>query len=275
MSSAMLEIASVKKSILFDVLSVIDRANKATKRNTLSFEFSLLKEETVKRYDKIYRIARNHKEMLAAAFYIPPKKPQEERVTVLYEYLFDKAFEMVSVHELLEYIKQENGKILIYYIAEKCISDTSYTREDIEKAVKESDFRIIEMLNKSRMPEKVKMSVNMMLFQQKEFIDTLSEYINYVHEYIRDIYVDYREVFENFKSILIERFKDKSKNNNLFTTVVLNRLVTDDIERKQIIILSLIRLEYSWIKHSEKNIYHIRGLLFWQRILHSSSFTIF
>ena len=133
MSSAMLEIASVKKSILFDVLSVIDRANKATKRNTLSFEFSLLKEETVKRYDKIYRIARNHKEMLAAAFYIPPKKPQEYRVTVLYEYLFDKAFEMVSVHELLEYIKQENGKTLIYYIAEKCISDTSYTREDIEK----------------------------------------------------------------------------------------------------------------------------------------------
>ena len=275
MSSAMLEIASVKKSILFDVLSVIDRANKATKRNTLSFEYSLLKEETVKRYDKIYRIARNHKEMLAAAFYIPPKKPQEERVTVLYEYLFNKAFEMVSVHELLEYIKQENGKILIYYIAEKCISDTSYTREDIEKAVKESDFRIIEMLNKSRMPEKVKMSVNMMLFQQKEFIDTLSEYINYVQEYIRDIYVDYREVFENFKSILIERFKDKSKSKNLLTTMAMNRIVTDGIERKQIIILSLIRLEYSWIKHDEKKMYHIRGLLFLQRILHSSSFTIF
>ena len=275
MSSAMLEIASVKKSILFDVLSVIDRANKATKRNTLSFEYSLLKEETVKRYDKIYRIARNHKEMLAAAFYILPKKPQEYRVTVLYEYLFDKAFEMVSVNELLDYIKQENGKTLIYYIAEKCISDTSYTREDIEKAVKESDFRIIEMLNKSRLPEKVKMSVNMMLFQQKEFIDTLSEYINYVHEYIRDIYVDYREVFENFKLILIESFKDKSKSKNLLTTFVLNRIATDGIERKQIIILSLIRLEYSWIKHDEKKMYHIRGLFFCQRILHSSSFTIF
>ena len=275
MSSAMWEIASAKKSILFDVLSVIDRANKATKRNTLSFEFSLLKEETVKRYDKLYRIARNHKEMLAAAFYIPPKKPQEERVTVLYEYLFDKAFEMVSVHELLEYIKQKNGETLIYYIAEKCISDTSYTREDIEKAVRESDFRIIEILNKSSMPEKVKMSVNMMLFQQKEFIDALIEYINYVHEYIRDIYVDYREVFDNFKSLLIERFKDRSKSNNLFTIMVLNRIVNDDIERKQIVILSLIRLEYSWIKHDEKKMYHIRGLFFWQRILHSSSFTIF
>ena len=109
----------------------------------------------------------------------------------------------------------------------------------------------------------------------KEFIDALIEYINYVHEYIRDIYVDYREVFENFKLILIERFKDKSKSKNLLTTVVLNRLATDGIERKQIIILSLIRLEYSWIKHDEKKIYHIRGLLFWQRILHSSSFTIF
>ena len=271
----MWEIASAKKSILFDVLSVVDRANKATKRNTLSFEFSLLKEETVKRYDKLYRIARNHKEMLAAAFYIPPKKPQEERVTVLYEYLFDKAFEMVSVHELLEYIKQKNGETLIYYIAEKCISDTSYTREDIAKAVRESDFRIIEILNKSSMPEKVKMSVNMMLFQQKEFIDALIEYINYVHEYIRDIYVDYREVFDNFKSLLIERIKDKSKSSNLLTTMVLNRLVTDGIERKQIIILSLIRLEYSWIKHDEKKMYHIRGLFFWQRILHSSSFTIF
>lgn len=271
----MLEIASVKKSILFDVLSVIDRANKATKRNTLSFEFSLLKEETVKRYDKLYRIARNHKEMLAAAFYIPPKKPPEERVTVLHDYLFDKAFEMVSVHELLEYIKQKNGETLVYYIAEKCISDTSYTREDIAKAVRESDFRIIEILNKSSMPEKVKMSVNMMLFQQKEFIDALIEYINYVHEYIRDIYVDYREVFDNFKSLLIERIKDKSKSSNLLTTMAMNRIVTDGIERKQIIILSLIRLEYSWIKHDEKKIYHIRGLFFWQRILHSSSFTIF
>lgn len=275
MSSAMLEIASAKKSILFDVLSVIDRANKATMRNTLSFEYSLLKEETVKRYDKMYRIARNHKEMLAAAFYIPPKKPQEYRVTVLYEYLFDKAFEMVSVHELLEYIKQKNGETLIYYIAEKCISDTSYTREDIAKAVRESDFRIIEILNKSSMPEKVKMSVNMMLFQQKEFIDALIEYINYVHEYIRDIYVDYREVFDNFKSLLIESFKDKSKSKNLLTTFVLNRIATDGIERKQIIILSLIRLEYSWIKHDEKKMYHIRGLFFCQRILHSSSFTIF
>ena len=275
MSSAMLEIASAKKSILFDVLSVIDRANKATKRNTLSFEFSLLKEETVKRYDKLYRIARNHKEMLAAAFYIPPKKPPEERVTVLHDYLFDKAFEMVSVHELLEYIKQKNGETLVYYIAEKCISDTSYTREDIAKAVRESDFRIIDILNKTRLPEKVKMSVNMMLFQQKEFIEALIEYINYVHEYIRDVYVDYREVFDNFKSLLIERIKDKSKSSNLLTTMAMNRIVTDGIERKQIIILSLIRLEYSWIKHDEKKIYHIRGLFFWQRILHSSSFTIF
>ena len=109
----------------------------------------------------------------------------------------------------------------------------------------------------------------------EEFIDALIAYINYVHEYIRDIYVDYREVFENFKSILIERFKDKSKSKNLLTTVVLNRIVTDGIERKQIIILSLIRLEYCWTEYNEKKIYHIRGLFFWQRILHSSSFTIF
>ena len=64
MSSAVWSIATMKKSILFDVLGVIDMANKTSSSKQFAYDHSLLKEETVSKYKKIYKSAINQNEIL-------------------------------------------------------------------------------------------------------------------------------------------------------------------------------------------------------------------
>ena len=106
MSSAVWSIATMKKSILFDLLGVIDRANKIKSKKAVTYDYSLLKKETIQMYDKIYKEAIIYDDVLEASLYVPDKRPKEERFTVIYEYFIDLAFEMCSFEELLTYINQ-------------------------------------------------------------------------------------------------------------------------------------------------------------------------
>ena len=122
-SSSPWSIASVKKSILFDVLGVMDRANRIRTRRTLQFDYSLLKKETVEKYEELYKVARNRSEWFAAAFYVPKKKFHGARETVIYSYLIAKAFDWVSYNCLERWLKETGSEAIVYHIAAACLSN--------------------------------------------------------------------------------------------------------------------------------------------------------
>jgi len=120
MGSAEWSVASKKKSVLFDVLFVMDRANRIKSKEILRFEYSLLKAETVEKYDAIYKVAKNESDLMAAAFHVSPKKISSKH-DIICEYLLDKAVDMVSFNEMVKFLEKTTVEEIAYYIAATCL----------------------------------------------------------------------------------------------------------------------------------------------------------
>ena len=277
MSSAVWSIATMKKSILFDVLAVIDRVNKAKNPKTILFDYSLLKQKTVERYNKIYIAAIDQSEDLAAILYVPVKKPKEERFTVIYEYFIDLAFDMCSFEELIRYINQADRNDFAYCIVAKCLSTPKreVTRDEIAELVNINDRKVIDFLFMFSIPEKVKMSIYTMIYYYDDFIESLIQYLKKVYKKISDLYEDLYCVFHDVESMLVERLQDKQQRYQLISLIGRRVKSEDDFLRKQIIILSLVRLEYCWMKVETKYNFYLVGLFFVQRIIHDDEFELF
>ena len=277
MSSAIWSIATMKKSILFDVLAVIDRANRITAKKTIFFEYSLLKKETVKKYDKIYKVSVNRDDILMASLYAPVKKPREERFTVIYEYLIDFAFDMCSFADLIDWIKKSKRSDMAYYIAVKCLStvENEVKTEDIANLVDVKDTEVIDFLHTFSIPEKIKMSIYMMIYYYEDFVQTLIKYLNHVHELVLSLYDDLYYVFHAVEDMLTEKLKDKKQRYQLLSAFAKKVLTDEFSRRKHIIVLSMIRLEYGWAKHKMNSSFYIMGLFYIQRIIHDNQFVLF
>lgn len=275
MGSAIWSVASKKKSILFDVIFVMDRANRIKSKEILRFEYSLLKAETVEKYDAIYKVAKNESDLMAAAFYVSPKKTPSKHDTIICEYLFDKAVEMVSFNEMVKFLEKTTAEDVANYIASACLSakDKNVARDDVAEIVKLGDRNLIEALYRTELPEKVKMSVYMIIFNYDKFLAALITYMKKIHRYVQNFYGEYADVYYNTKKYFLE-FMSYNKENMLIMDEPKNRM-NDEKQRKKVMVLSLIRPEYSWIKHAKSTVNYSKGILALQRILHSSEFSIF
>ncbi len=275
MSSAIWSVASKKKSILFDVLFVMDRANRIKEDEKLGHEYSLLKAETVKKYDIIYKIAINQSDLMAAAFYVSEYVEEGKHDTIIYTYLINKALEMVSFNEMVKFLEKTTKEEIAYYIASACLSvkDKDVTRDDVAEIVNKGDRSLIEVLYHAVLPEKIKMSVYMIVFNYDKFLAALISYMKKIHRYVNNLYTEYLEVYQHFKNDLIDFMNEKSNRPSLIQDI--KEKMNDEKQRKHIIVLSLIRLEYGRIKQSRNIVYYKRGFFSLQRVIHSSDFTIF
>ena len=267
----------MKKSILFDLLGVVDRANKIKSKKAVTYDYSLLKKETIQMYDKIYKEAIIYDDVLEASLYVPDKRPKEERFTVLYEYFIDLAFEMCSFEELLTYINQADRSDLAYCIAAKCLTtvDREVTRDDIAKLVNVNDRKVIDFLHTFSISDEIKMSIYTMIYYYEDFVKSLNSYLKSVYDKITDLYAELSSVFHNVESMLIERLKDKKQRYQLLSAIGKRTKSEDDFKLKQIIVLSLVRLEYCWMKFETKHNFYMIGLFFVQRIIHDDEFELF
>ncbi|MFR1519354.1 MAG: hypothetical protein ACLSVG_11410 [Clostridia bacterium] len=91
----------MKKSIMFDVLNVIDGACRENVEKYIENEYSLLKKDTYKHYDQLFSLARNYDDAIAAAMYIPEKEEGKNRWTVVYDGLLDIAIQVASFNDLI------------------------------------------------------------------------------------------------------------------------------------------------------------------------------
>lgn len=275
MSSSLWSIASIKKSILFDVILVMDRANRIKSHDILRFEYSLLKTETVKKYDILYKAAKNQNELLTAAFCISKKKIHGKHDTVIYSYLFDKALDMVSFNEMIKFLEKSKAEDVAYHIAAMCLStkEKDVSKDEIVEIVKQGDMNLIEVLNQTTMPEKVKMSIYIMIFNYEEFLSMLIKYMKKLHTYISNLYLEYACIFKRTKKVLINFLKKNRE--NVFIMKEIPQKVNDEKQRTQLIVLSLVRLEYNRVKHADCTVYYNKGFFTLQRVIHNSEFTIF
>lgn len=274
-SSSTWSIASVKKSILFDVLGVMDRANRIRTRRTLQFDYSLLKKETAEKYEELYKVARNRSEWFAAAFYVPKKKFHGARETVIYSYLIAKAFDWVSYNCLERWLKETGSKAIVYYIAAACLSDEEkvISPEDVSQMVRGDEGKIIDALNKTDLPEKVKMSVYTIVYNHEAFLKKFLNYLKNVYEAVFDLYTQYTHVCKNTNDALVKHLKNNSEYSLMLWEI--KERIHDEKKRKHIIVLSLVRLECNWVKHAQRSFYYIKGILAIQRIINDDGFCIF
>ena len=83
----------MKKSVMFDVLNVIDKANREKDYDRITFEYSLLKRDTFLRYNNLFELAREFDDSIAAVLYIPENDKNINRLTVLLTVFLDRAKE--------------------------------------------------------------------------------------------------------------------------------------------------------------------------------------
>lgn len=275
MSSSMWSVASIKKSILFDVLSVMDRANRITSSKIMRHEYSLLKADTVKKYDALYKVARNQSELMVAAFYVSKKNIRGKHDTIIVTYLLDKAMEMVSFNEMIKFLEKSTAEDIAYYIATMCLStkDEEISREQIDEIVKQGDMKLIEVLNETTLPEKVKMSVYMIIFNYEEFLSMLIHYMKNIYNCVYNLYLEYSCIYKTAKKALIHFLRKNTESSFLIQDV--KKKVNDEKQRKKVFILSLIRLEHGWINQNRNFLYYSKGIFAIQRIIHNSDFTVF
>lgn len=96
----------MKKSILFDVLNVIDKANREKDYERITFEYSLLKRDTFLRYNNLFELAREFDDSIAAVLYIPENDKNINRSTVLLNIYMNTAKEANSFVDLIAYIER-------------------------------------------------------------------------------------------------------------------------------------------------------------------------
>ena len=94
-----------------------------------------------------------------------------------------------------------------------------------------------------------------------------------IHRYVQNLYGEYSDVYCNTKKYFLE-FMSYNKEHMLIMDESKSRM-NDEKQRKKVLILSLIRPEYSRIKHAKSTLNYSKGIFALQRIIHSNEFTIF
>ena len=136
------------------------------------------------------------------------------------------------------------------------------------------DMLSVSLLNDTKLPERIKFSLITLLFNYDEFLSTFVDYLKKVHDAVMDIYDTYKS---NYK-IIYRTTKEFLTVNNIEKFISFDsqiKIAKEEPRTKYIIVLSLIRLEYSRIIYEEQKAIYIKGLFSIQRTLHDNNFKIF
>ena len=268
-------IASMKKSVMFDVLNVIDLANKGIAHQYLENEYSLLKKETFHRYNYLYDLAKKYDDSIAAAMYVP-KTDNGNSWTVLYSVFTEENVNFASSSDFITFVNHFDKEIVAECIMKWCLKteQQSITEDMIPYMLKSKELSPISFLNETKLPEKIKFSLATLIYNHESFFDSFIVYIEKVYEAIQQLYDTYRDFFRNTYRLVRNYLarNDIEKLLPIATQIKLNDKIN---EAKYTIVLSLCRLEYcanNYKKH--KGLFNI-GLFYIQRIMHDTNFKIF
>ena len=248
----------MKKSILFDVLNVIDKANREKDYERITFEYSLLKRDTFLRYNNLFD------DSIAAVLYIPENDKNINRLTILLTVFLDKAKEVNSFMDLIDSIETADKQEGVEPIMRECLySERKVIPEDLIPAIIQSrDMYAVKLLDDTALPQKVKYSLATLLLNYSEFMKTFVAYLNKIHDAVGALYDQYKDSYR-YTSRTLRNYLETNHVENLLVQSTQECLLEDKITRtKYVIILSLIRLDYNRVIYEERSALHISGL-FW------------
>lgn len=270
-------IASMKKSILFDVLNVIDKANREKDYERITFEYSLLKRDTFLRYNNLFELAREFDDSIAAVLYIPENDKNINRSTVLLNIYMNTAKEANSFVDLIAYIERADK----LEGAEPIMREWFYAEQKIIQAdlipamIQSRDMYVVKLLDELALPQEVKYSLATLLLNYSEFVKTLVAYLNKIHDAVGALYDQYKDSYR-YTSRTLKNYLETNHVENLLVQSTQECLLEDKIVRtKYVIVLSLIRLDYNMVICDGRNVLHISGLFYIQRMIHDKHFKIF
>lgn len=271
-------VASMKKSILFDVLNVIDSVSQQEASEYWLNENSLLKNTTFTKYTLVFETARIYDDAIAAAIYVPEKQSSnDQQHTALYNgFMFETGSRFSSFDDLLNFIKNLDRENASEYIMKHCLCmEQKIIPEDfIPIIIRSKDMLSISQLNDTKLPKKIKFSLTTLIFNYKEFLEKLISYLNSVHEVVKKIYEEYKEIYK-YTSRLTRDYLVSNDIEKFLLPEVQNEVSHSDQPKKYTVVLSMLRLEYSFFVNVRGKAIVITGLFFIQRILHDINFKIF
>ena len=270
-------IASMKKSVMFDVLNVIDKANREKDYDRITFEYSLLKRDTFLRYNNLFELAREFDDSIAAVLYIPENDKNINRLTVLLTVFLDRAKESNSFMDLISSIETADKQEGAEPILRECLySERKIIPEDLIPAMIQSrDLYVVKLLDDTALPRDVKYSLATLLLNYSEFVKTFVEYLTKIHDAVGALYDQYKDSYQ-YTSRTLKNYLETNHVENLLVQSTQECLLKDKIVRtKYVITLSLIRLDYNMVIYEERSALHISGLFYIQRMIHDNHFKIF
>lgn len=270
-------VASMKKSIMYDVLNVIDKANRQETQNYIDCDHSLLSKDTFDRYNRIFELAREYKDSIAAVLYVPESDASIPRFTLLYSKLTEKLSHLASFADMLSYIESASREESMLHIMEACLqSEEDYIRNDLISQISKNkgEMLTVAMLNETKLPQKVKFSLVTLLFNYDGFLCDFIEYLTKLYNEIEIVYNWNKDVFRYASHLLKSYLAEHDVESLLMPEAQLQ--VFDGRERtKYTVVLSLMRLEYSREIYDFEKAVYIQGVFYIQRMLHDIDFKIF
>lgn len=270
-------LASMRKSILIDVLNIIDRAHKPALRNVINDEISMLTPNAQRELDRIYNIVQSHDDILSALFYIPKSKRLVYIYTVAMRALSDMAVSLNSVEEFIEYIRSSGKHDVCEAILRNCVAaeyeDLTDSAEDI---IQEQMYNIsrnpVKYLDMTDLPVNVKFSLSSLLYDSDSFINSFASYIEKIHEAVTKLYAVHKKEFL-YSYRLIKDYLTLGNALPLMMPEFRQRL--GDTDRKYIFVIELVCLNSSGIFYDDDKVVCIKGLHAIQKELHVDKFKLY
>lgn len=241
------DMASIRKSILIDVLNTIDRAHKLSLRRVIKEELSMISPEARIQFKELYKIVRTHDDILSSLFYIPKTKENVYRYTVIMLVFNDCTLALDSVRDFIEYIKNSEGSdiragILTHCIAAEYRDFIGESDEYLQELLYGITIQPVKYLNSTKLSIEMKFSLLSLVMNYESFIDAFVAYILKVYDAVSKIYAAYKKEFIYSYRLL----KDSFSSGNILPIVQPETMrQLGNMERKFIFVLQLICLNYS------------------------------
>ena len=160
-------VASDGTSIMYDVLTAIDLANKnKVGHPCIDMPHSLLKRQTFDQYSHIFDMARTYDDSISAAMLLCEDPIDKIKGVILYKMLLFQSVSFTSFEDLVLYLHTVDRATSSEKILRACLySERAVIPEDaIPLLIESQNMFTVDLLNTTKLPQRIKFSLTTLLF---------------------------------------------------------------------------------------------------------------
>ncbi len=251
-------IASIRRSILFDVLNVTDRAHKPYADSMLDEELSLLKPGSRSDIRSIYKNALIYDNALSPLFHIPDIVDNIYNYTVMMLVFRSRAFRLHSFDEFRSYIQSGDmdgirTEILMYFIRPYIPEHAA----DIDSFIFETALDPVKYLNSMDISPDAKFGLSFMFTDFDMFRDMLVKYFTRIYDAVSALYDLHGEAYIYYYRILRDHLRSCEELPFIFEYT---RAELGDMRRKYIYVPEMVCFTHNRVYSEDETVICADGL---------------